>query len=263
MNANAPHLLTAADPHPVTLVNAGGRTPLVLTCEHGGQALPASLQEGAPSVEDMARHIAYDPGAAAIARGLAARLDAPLVLQPFSRLVIDCNRPRHAPDLVPAVSDGSAIPFNQGLDQDQIEARWQAIHQPFHRTVADLISAHDQPALLAVHSFTRKLRSQPPRSMAIGLLARQDQTFARMLRDALLAIQADLKVVFDAPYQIEDDSDYTIPTHAEPGRLPHLLLEIRNDLIADATGVDAMVDLLSSALSVTLPGVVGTSKRDA
>lgn len=258
-----PPLLTAADPRPALLINEGGRSPLVLTCEHGGYAVPVSLQAKAPAKEDMARHIAFDPGAADIAHALASRLDAALAVQPFSRLVIDCNRPRNAPDLASSESDGSVIPFNQNLDDDALEARWQAIHQPFHRAVTGLIAARSRPVLLAVHSFTRQLQGQPPRTMAIGLLARQDKTFARMLRDALLAIEADLKVVFDAPYQIEDDSDYTIPTHAEPRRLPHLLLEIRNDLIADETGIAVMVDLLSSALLVTIPRVVGTSKRPA
>ncbi len=255
MNPAELPLLSDADPPPALLVNEEGRAPLVLTCEHGGRALPMSLHAGAPSGEDMARHIAYDPGAAAIARLLASHLDAPLALQPYSRLVIDCNRPRQAPDLAPAVSDGSIIPFNQGLDDDALKARWQAIHQPFHRAVSDLIDARGQPALLAVHSFTPQLRNQPPRSMAIGLLARQDKTFAERLRREMLAIRPDLPIVFDAPYQIEDNSDYTIPTHAEPRRLPHVLLEIRNDLIADDKGIAAMVDQLSSALARMLPDI--------
>lgn len=248
-------LLSAHDPTPFTLVNAGGRAPLVLTCEHGGRAVPAGLADAAPPPDDMNRHIAYDVGAAAVARKLAERLDAALALQPYSRLVIDCNRPRHAPDLAPAVSDGSAIPFNEGLDQHALEARWQTIHQPFHRAVANLIAARKKPALLAVHSFTRQLHGGPRRSMAIGLIARKDKTFARRLRDEMTAVRTDLEIVFDAPYQIEDLSDYTIPTHGEANDLPHLLLEIRNDLIADESGVEAMADLLSAALTATLPSL--------
>ena len=242
-------VLTPADPSPVTLINATGRTPLVLTCEHAGRAVPAALEGGAPPAADMDRHIAYDVGAAEVARGLAERLDAALALQRYSRLVIDCNRPRHAPDLAPVISDGTTIPFNDGLDEAVLDARWQAIHQPFHRSVTELIEARERPTLLAVHSFTRQMQGQPPRSMAIGLIARQDKTFARTLREALLAIDTDLEVVLDAPYQIEDDSDYTIPTHGEPRGLPHLLLEIRNDLIADAEGVGRMVGLLGAALA--------------
>lgn len=252
MTMENPPLLSPSDPTPVIIVNAGGRAPLVLTCEHGDRMVPAALAEGMPSADDMARHIAYDPGAADIARALAERLDAPLALQPYSRLAIDCNRPRHAADLAPAESDGSCIPFNQDLGDDALEARWQAIHQPFHRAVDELIAARGHPALLAVHSFTRQLRGQPPRSMALGLIARKDKTFARSLHGEMSAVQTDLEIAFDAPYQIEDISDYTIPTHGEARGLPHLLLEIRNDLIADAAGIDRMVGLLSSALAPTL-----------
>ncbi|MGI9485096.1 MAG: N-formylglutamate amidohydrolase [Geminicoccaceae bacterium] len=255
MNPADPPLLTPNDPPPVTLVNAGGHAPLVLTCEHGGRAVPASLQGSAPPAKQMRRHIAYDPGAANVARALAFRLDAPLTIQPFSRLVIDCNRPRQAPDLASAESDGSVISFNQSLDDDALEVRWRAIHQPFHKAVSELITARGKPALLAVHSFTRQLQNQPPRTMAIGLLSRQDKSFKERLRNEMLAIRSDLPVVLDAPYQIEDASDYTIPIHAEPRGLPHLLLEVRNDLISDENGVTAMVDLLSSAVTATLPSV--------
>lgn len=254
MNTETPPFLTPADPPPLTLVNAGGSTPtLVLTCEHGGRAVPAVLAGGTPPAADMERHIAWDVGAADVAKILAERLDVPLALQPFSRLVIDCNRPRTALDLVPDNNDGSIIPFNQDLDHDALEARWQAIHQPFHQAVAGLIEARERPALLAVHSFTRQLRGQPPRSMAIGLIVRQDKTFAHRLGDAIGAIEPDLEIAYDAPYQIEDASDYTIPTHGEARGLPHILLEIRNDLIADQPGIDAMAGLLSRALEATLP----------
>ena len=154
-------LLTTDDPPPVVLVNAKGHaSPVVLTCEHGGRAVPAALASGTPPPADMERHIAYDVGAAEVAAIVAERLGAPLALQPYSRLVIDCNRPRHAPDLAPAISDGSAIPFNQSLEGHALEARWQAIHQPFHRAITGLIDARGRPALLAVHSFTRQMRRQ-------------------------------------------------------------------------------------------------------
>ena len=88
--------------------------------------------------------------------------------------------------------------------------------------------------------------------MAIGLIARQNTAFSRRLGDAITSIQPDLEIAFDAPYQIEDNSDYTIPTHGEARGLPHLLLEIRNDLIDDQPGIKAMADLLARALEATL-----------
>ncbi len=256
MNADELFLLSPVDPAPVTLINEDGSAPLVLTCEHAGNAVPRCIEADAPPNEDMARHIAYDPGAADVATALAERLDAPLALQPYSRLVIDCNRPRRAPDLAPAVSDGSRIGFNQALGEAALDTRWHAIHQPFHQAVDDLVATRRRPALVTVHSFTRQLRGQPPRSMALGLIARQDLTFKTQLGEAIRTAGFDLEIAYDAPYQIEDISDYTIPVHGEGNDLPHLLLEIRNDMIADADGIERIADVLSRALSTTLPEIV-------
>jgi predicted N-formylglutamate amidohydrolase len=196
----------------------------------------------------MARHIAYDVGAAEVAHGLSAQIDAALAVQPYSRLVIDCNRPRYASDLTPAMRDGSTIPFNQIVDEAERQTRWQTIHQPFHRAVTDLLDTRGPVALVAVHSFTPQMRNSAPRTMAAGLLVRQDHWFAETLRQGLLEHEPNLAIVFNAPYTIDDESDYTIPVHGEARRLPHVLLEIRNDLITDPTGVQRWVDLLSAAL---------------
>lgn len=253
----APFRLAPHDPPPVELANATGRAPLVLTCEHGGRALPAALAGGAPGPRDMARHIAWDVGAAALARGLAARLGAPLALQPYSRLVIDCNRPRHAPDLAPAVSDRTRVPFNEALDAAGIEARWRAVHQPFHAAVSRLLEARGPVALVAVHSFTPRMRGGAPRPMMAGLLARADSRLAESLRAAMLAAEPGLAIALNAPYRIEDDSDYTIPMHAEARGLPHVLLEIRNDLISRPAGVARWTDLLTWALGAVLARALG------
>lgn len=247
--------LGAVDPPPVELVRSGGRAPLVLTCEHGGNAVPACLKHIAPGPEDMARHISWDVGAAEVARGVAARLDAALAVQPYSRLVIDCNRPRFAADLTPAASDGTSIPFNERLSEAEQEARWLAVHQPFHRAVSGLLDSRGAVALIAVHSFTPRLRGGAPRDMAAGLLVRRNRSLAEALQRALTVRASEGPVVFNAPYRIEDESDYTIPVHGEARGLPHLLLEIRNDLIATPAGVERWIELLSGALLSALPQV--------
>lgn len=247
-----PFALSGCDPQPVGLFRTNGRAPLVLTCEHGGRAVPSVLRDRVPSPEDMARHIAFDLGAAEVAQGLAVRLDAAMAVQRYSRLVIDCNRPRQASDLTPAISDGSTIPFNQAINEAEQQARWQAIHQPFHRAVTNLLDVRSTVALLAVHSFTPQMRNDAPREMAVGLLVRQDRWFAEALQHSLLEREPDLAIVFNAPYTIDDESDYTIPVHGEARGLPHVLLEIRNDLIADPIGVERWVGLLSVALQRTL-----------
>src|SRR5689334_6976902 len=118
-------LLTPRDPQPVQTVNAGGRSPFVLTCEHAGRAVPESLGDlGGVAQADMDRHIAWDVGAEGLSKRLSTLLDAPLVLQRYSRLVVDCNRPFAAPDCFPPESDGTPIPANVGLTQGERQQRF-------------------------------------------------------------------------------------------------------------------------------------------
>ncbi len=245
------------DPDPVAVVNPGGTAPLVLVCEHAGRAIPKAL--GRLGLDDaaLARHIAWDIGAEGVSRHLAQSLDATLVLQRYSRLVVDCNRPAPAPDSMPERSDGTPVPANLALAPDARAARWTEIHVPFHAAVARYLDAartRGPVALLAVHSFTPALETDGrPRPWEIGLLARRDPGLAPALMDALIAERPTLVAAFNEPYRIGDRSDYTIPVHAEARGLPHILLEIRNDLIATPEGQDAVAGLLGRALRRALP----------
>lgn len=239
--------LTEDDPDPFVIRAGGGG--IVLCCEHGGRALPACLALDAPPPEDMNRHIAWDVGAAAVADRVAARLGAPLATQPYSRLVIDSNRPRQSPDLAPPVSDGSRIPFNSGLTETALDVRWAAIHQPFHAAVAALIDAGRPHAFASIHSFSPRLRGGPARPMSVGLLVRRDPAFADAIFTALARLTPADRVVMNEPYRIEDESDYTIPVHAEARGLDHALIEIRNDLISDEAGLERWSGLIAEALA--------------
>ncbi len=223
---------------------------LLLVCEHAGNRVPRRLQALAPPPGELARHIAWDIGAAGLARSLAEALAAPLVLQRYSRLVIDGNRPHHAPSLMPAHADGTEIPFNQAVTEADRTARWHAIHQPFHRRVAALLDARPRP-VIAVHSFTPSLGGVA-RPWQVGLLARHERGLAAVLAETLTAARPDLVWAFNQPYWIDDDTDYTIPVHGERRRLPHLLLEVRNDLIATPAGQNAVAAWLAPAIAAAL-----------
>ena len=127
-------LLGAADRPPVEVRNAGGGSRIVLTCEHAGHAVPTSLGGLGIDRAEMDRHIAWDIGAAELALALSRRLDAPLVMQRYTRLVIDCNRPLDAPDAIPTVSDGTEIPVNAELSDRHRDTRYHEIHQPYHNS---------------------------------------------------------------------------------------------------------------------------------
>jgi len=249
-------LLGADEPPPVEVLNPGAAAPVVLACEHAGRTIPRRLGDlGLPPAE-MDRHIAWDIGAAAVARRMAAGLDACLVLQRYSRLVVDCNRPREASDAIPTVSDGTRVPANVGLKEAEREARWHEIHEPFHAALSAQLEArrHMETAalsLITVHSFTPHLDGVR-RPWALGLLRRHDQGLAARLMEALHEQAPDETIAINRPYDIDDLTDYTIPVQAERRGLPNVLIEIRNDLIADEAGQAHYADMLVAAIRTTL-----------
>lgn len=237
-------LLGPEDPAP--LIRRPGGSGWLVTVEHAGRTVPRALGDlGLPSGE-IDRHIGWDPGAFDLGAALAKRLDAALLAQPYSRLVIDCNRPWGAPDLVPRESDGTVVPANEGRAERALRQRWDEIHAPFHAAVAE--AAPRARGLLAVHTYDpRRLSDGAVRPWPVGLLWRQANPLAETLARALAREASALPLGLNQPYEIEDVSDYTIPVHAEPRRLPHVLIEVRNDYLRTTAAVDAMADLLTRA----------------
>jgi predicted N-formylglutamate amidohydrolase len=229
---------------PAPLSGRAGGSGWLVTVEHGGRAVPRALGDLGLPPGEIDRHIGWDPGALDLGHAMADRLDATLLAQPYSRLVIDCNRPWGAPDLVPAVSDETAVPANEGLTQANLRRRWDAVHAPFHAAVAE--AARRARGLLAVHTYDPRRRSDgAARPWPVGLLWRQANPLAEGLARALAREAAALPLGINDPYEIEDGSDYTIPVHAEPRRLPHVLIEVRNDVLKTSADVAAMADLLT------------------
>lgn len=211
--------LGPGDPAPVELVNAGGHADVVLCCEHAGRAVPTALAGlGLPGAE-MKRHIAWDIGAEGLARALSARLDAPLLVQRYSRLVVDCNRPFVAPDAIPEVSDGTPVPGNLGLNEGQRRARFAAIHAPFHDTMAELLDLRAEagrPAVLvAIHSFVPRLACGAERPWHLGALSNRDGRLALAFLEAFRMHNSGLEAAHNQPYEVDDLGDYTIPVHGE------------------------------------------------
>ena len=250
-----PVLLGADDPAPCVVVNPQGRSRLVLICEHAGRRVPQGLGDLGLPQEAFSRHIAFDIGAEGVARALSARLDAALYAQPYSRLVVDCNRSLQAPDLIPEVADGTPVPGNAGLGDAQRAARFAAIHQGYHATVAAGLDARGArpTALVMVHSFTPRLETEGrDRPMHLGVLYHRDTRLGRALIPAVQAARPDLVVAENAPYRCSDLTDYAVPVHGEGRGLPHVLLEIRNDLIATPEGQADWAALLADTLTAAL-----------
>jgi predicted N-formylglutamate amidohydrolase len=238
---------------PVVFFNGGASSRFFLTCEHAGRLVPEALGDLGVATEDMARHIAYDIGAEGLSRKLALLLDAPLVLQPISRLVIDCNRPFESEECIVQVSDGTVVSGNVGLTPDERQARFCEIHEPFHKAVSGALEARKaagKPSILiSVHSFTPRMRhSGEARPWQLGLLANRDPAFADGMLAAFRSMYPDIPADRNVPYDVNDLSDYTIPVHGEKRGIPHVLIEVRSDQIEDEARQELWAQRLAGAI---------------
>jgi predicted N-formylglutamate amidohydrolase len=240
-------LLGAADVPPVHEGNAAGRSPFLLTCDHYGRLIPRLLGDlGLPETE-LARHIAWDIGIAGVAEALAQHLDAHLIAQRYSRLVIDCNRPPAAASSIPRISEATTIRGNEGLARDAAAARRAAIFDPYHRRIAEVIERRLRDGvptvLVSLHSFT-PVYAGIARPWHVGTLYQRDTRLPPLLLK-LLRGEGDLVVGDNEPYAVSDDTDYTIPVHGEARGLMNSGIEIRQDLIADPAGQQQWADRLA------------------
>ena len=242
-------LLGEGDPAPVMLFNAGGSSPFLIVGDHAGNAIPRALGDLGLTAAERMRHIAWDIGVEALGCALATALDAAFIFQPYSRLVIDCNRDPGHPDAAAARADGSLVPGNVGLTADRLAARITAVHAPYHDRIALEIArrhaARRRTIYIALHSFTPILGGHS-RPWHAGILHDgEDARFAMALL-AALGREKHLIVGDNEPYRM-DATDYSVPHHAYPARLAYAEIEIRQDLLADAAGVSKWAKTLEAA----------------
>lgn len=230
--------LDAGEPPPYTLEHARGGSPYLLTCDHASRRLPARLGRLGLDDEALETHIAWDIGAAGVARRLADALDAFLIMTSYSRLAIDCNRPPGSADSIVLRSERIEIPGNRDLPADEAQARANALFHPYHdriRAELDARRERGQPTLLiALHSFTPVYHGVE-RPWHAGVLYGRDSRLGRVLLE-LLRAEPGLTIGDNEPYAVSDLTDYALPVHGERRGIPHAGLELRQDLIADPDG---------------------------
>lgn len=251
-------LLRAGDPPPFSIHQAQGTSPFILIADHAGQQIPARLGNLGLAKAERDRHIGWDIGIGAVTEQLSARLGAFAILQTYSRLVIDCNRPLYAPGSIVDSSDGTAVPGNIGLGEEERNSRAREIFAPYHARIAGeldrrRIDTH-APVLIAMHSFT-PVFGGIARPWQAGVLYQRDPRLAHALQRALL--DEGLVVGDNQPYAVSDATDYAIPVHAEQRGLLHVELEIRQDLIDHAGGQQEWADRLARILPALLPELRG------
>ncbi|MCY4206526.1 MAG: N-formylglutamate amidohydrolase [Roseovarius sp.] len=240
-------LLGNSDPHPVEIVNANSQCQVLLLCEHAGRAVPAKLGTLCVATDVLDSHRGWDIGAENVARGVADALGAPLVIQRYSRLVIDANRPPDGALAIPVESDGVRISGNVDLTPEERQTRVDEVFRPMDAALAGLFDAKTRSACFSIHSYTPVLGTQS-RPWHAGFLSRADLQSANALLEFIRARRADLTLAVNEPYQIEDDTDWFIPRHAEPRGLIHALVEIRNDLITEPAGAADWAALVAGAI---------------
>lgn len=254
--AGAPALLDDDEPAAVNVHAPAGGSDVVLTCEHAGRRLPRRVGNLGLGESDLERHIAWDIGAEAMSLHVSRRLDAALITQTYSRLVVDCNRPLAAADLVVERSEDTDIPGNRGLHAAERAARVSALHEPYHDTIAAHLDAHAadgrRSVLVAMHSFTPVYRGVR-RPWHIGLLYNRDTQLAGIAH-RLLAEERALVVGDNEPYQLSSATDYTVPVHGEQRGISSIEIEVRQDLIEDEAGqrewAERLADLLLRAVAL-------------
>jgi len=238
------------DVPPVLEVNVSGRSPFLLTCDHYGRLIPRRLGDLGLPESELSRHIAWDIGIAGVAEALSGHLDAHLIAQRYSRLVIDCNRPPASAGSIPRLSEATAIPGNEAMAGDAAESRREAIFDPYHRRIREVIEKRlrdDVPTVLvSLHSFT-PVYAGIIRPWHIGTLYHRDRSLPPLLLKALRA-EPDLVVGDNEPYAVSDATDYTIPVHGEMRGLMNTGIEIRQDLISDRAGEKEWADRLARIL---------------
>ena len=255
MMAETVTLLAPDEPPAVIEYRANGTSPFLLVCDHAGRRVPRRLHNLGLSAAELSRHIAWDGGIAGVGRHLADRLDACLVMQPYSRLVIDCNRPPGSVESIAHESDGHAIAVNENLPAAEAAARVREIFEPYHDTIAKHLDArrtsHPATILISLHSFT-PVYGGFARPWQAGVLYNRYRALADALRHELSA-PGDLIVGDNEPYSVDDETDYTIPVHGERRGMVHVAIEIRQDLIADEDGQrywgDRLADVLPKAVA--------------
>ena len=226
----------------------------VILCDHASKHIPAELDDlGLPSAE-LARHIAWDIGAAGVAEALSEIFEAPAVLSPVSRLVIDCNRHLDAADLIPERSDGTVIPGNLHLSASVGAQRIERWFDPYHAAVESILderaSRGAASIALSIHSMTDNLAGSR-RPWQIAFSSHEDRSLAQAVME-ILRQSSDIEVGDNQPYSMDPAIDYSIPFHALQRKLPYLQVEFRQDQVQDAAAQLRWAQRFASALAEAL-----------
>jgi len=234
----------------VSTLSGNLQSPLLITCEHAGNTIPADLNQLGLDAATRDTHIAIDIGAVALAANVRDRLHACLIAAEFSRLVVDLNRYPDDPSVILPVSDNVAVPGNDDLDEQQRRSRIDRFHTPYHdavtKTLNEMQARHDAVFIVFMHSFTPTMDGVQ-RPWDIGLLF-HDEGVAAHLAASVLSETTDMCVGYNEPYTAFEPKSYALYQHAVARGLRYLTIEVRQDLLGHSTAIEKMGQVLAPAI---------------
>jgi predicted N-formylglutamate amidohydrolase len=254
-------LFSPEEPGPYRVLNPLADSPVILVCDHASHRFPIAL--GDMGLDPFARrcHLAVDIGAGPVTERLAETLGVTAVVQNYSRLVVDCNRELMDPGAFLEYGDGILVPGNHNLHQVDKDVRADALYWPYHTAieeqVARLRKIGPAPVFVSIHSFTPVLNGEF-REWQMGILWDKDETTREIFLDGLRA--AGYRVGDNEPYSGKAPQDFTIDNHAEEPGLPHVGLEIRQDLVDDDSGVARIAGVLHDVIA-SIPAKLGLKEK--
>lgn len=255
-------LIGKGEPPAYRVENAKGQGKCVIVCDHASNLVPQSLSSLGLSKPELQRHIAWDPGTEEIGRKLGQKLDAPVVLASYSRLVVDLNRGHDHPDCMREVSDHTRIPGNKDLDPTQKKQRLAEFFWPYHKAIDAQVQRYlvkgVAPVLISVHSFTPKMDGFK-RPWHIGVLWNKEEGIALQLVENLRKNNPELRIGENEPYSLKSENftKNTVSTHAESRGLPYVIVEFRQDLVGTKAKAEKWAGIFLGALAPILksPGL--------
>lgn len=257
----ADSLLAPGEPSPFEIVPAAADADprLLLICDHASALIPRALGNLGVPTDALTKHIAWDIGAADLARAMATDMGVPLILSGYSRLVIDCNRQLDDPTSIPVHSDGIDIPGNQDLAAEDAIRRAADIFNPYHAAIRDQVeamaAAGPPPAVVSVHSFTPVFGGYE-RPWHVGVLWNRDGRLAQPFMEAVGAMTtpegAPIVVGDNQPYSAQENFGYSVDVHAQDRGLPHMLIEVRQDLIGTPRRARHWARIVGPAITAAL-----------
>jgi len=260
-NNSVPALLSPEEPGPFKVLSPLAEKPILLVCDHASCLFPASL--GDMGLDPFAQrcHLAIDIGAGPLTERLAMNLGVTAVLQNYSRLIVDCNRQLMDPGAFLEYGDGILVPGNRNLHQADKDLRADALYWPYHRAIDEQIqrlsNAGSPPAFIAIHSFTPVLNGES-RAFQIGVLWDKDESLREIFLEGFR--DAGYYVGDNEPYSGKAPQDFTIDHHAEEIGLPHIGIEIRQDLLGNKGSIGEVARVMHKIIK-SIPDRLGMKNQ--